>query len=130
MAASFWPGVHIFSPPLSIRNPLRLSPNIVHKFNGFIRHCEVINHAEIRAGQVSFLLDPGAYLPSLRKELIKGPITWRTFNPGVELSPVNRVEIFCDYMDDFNPGVETLYYTFSASIPGSKKAFVLFSCNK
>ena len=60
----------------------------------------------------------------------KGPITWRTFNPGVELSPVNRVEIFCDYMDDFNPGVETLYYTFSASIPGSKKAFILFSCNK
>jgi hypothetical protein len=32
----------------------------------------------------------------------------RTFNPGVELSPVNWVEIFCDYMDDFNPGVETL----------------------
>jgi hypothetical protein len=27
-----------------------------------------------------------------------------------------------DYMDDFNPGVETLYYTFSASIPGSKKS--------
>ena len=52
-----------------------------------------------------------------------GPITWRTFNPGVELSPVNRVEIFCDYMDDFNPGVETLYYTFSASIPRNKKAF-------
>jgi hypothetical protein len=54
--------------------------------------------------------------------IIKGPITWRTFNPGVELSPVNRVEIFCDYMDDFNPGVETLYYTFSASIRGSKKS--------
>jgi hypothetical protein len=52
----------------------------------------------------------------------KGPITWRTFNPGVELSPVNRVDIFCDYMDDFNPGVETLHYTFSASIPGSKKS--------
>ena len=50
-----------------------------------------------------------------------GPITWSIFNPGVELSPVNRVEIFCDYMDDFNPGVETLYYTFSASIRGSKK---------
>jgi hypothetical protein len=33
----------------------------------------------------------------------KGLITWRTFNPGVELSPVNRVEFFCDYMDDFNP---------------------------
>jgi hypothetical protein len=31
------------------------------------------------------------------------------FNPGVELSPANRVEIFCDYMDDFNPGVEMLY---------------------
>ena len=54
----------------------------------------------------------------------KGPITWRTFNPGVEL------EFFCDYKDDFNPGVETLYYTFLASIPGSKKAFILFSCNK
>jgi hypothetical protein len=51
-----------------------------------------------------------------------GAITWRTFSPGVELSPVNRVEIFCDYMDDFNPGVETLYYMFSASILGSKKA--------
>jgi nitrate/TMAO reductase-like tetraheme cytochrome c subunit len=59
--------------------------------------------------------------------ITKGPITWRTFNPGVELSPVNRVEIFCDYMDDFNPGVETLYYTFSASIPRSKKTFILFS---
>jgi hypothetical protein len=46
----------------------------------------------------------------------------RFINPGVELSPVNRVEIFCDYMDDFNPGVETLYYTFSASIRGSKKS--------
>jgi hypothetical protein len=65
-----------------------------------------------------------------KNRAFKGPITWRTFNPGVELSPVNRVEIFCDYMDDFNPGVETLYYTFSASIPGSKKAFILFSCNK
>jgi hypothetical protein len=43
--------------------------------------------------------------------------TWRIFNPGVELSPVNRVEIFCDYMDDFNLGSETaLYYTFSASM--------------
>jgi hypothetical protein len=52
----------------------------------------------------------------------KGPITWSIFNPGIELSPVNRVEIFCDYMDDFNPGVETLYYTFSASIRGSKKS--------
>ena len=52
------------------------------------------------------------------------------FQPGVELNPVHRVEIFCDYMDDFNPGVETLYYTFSASIPGSKIAFILFSCNK
>jgi hypothetical protein len=59
---------------------------------------------------------PSPYLNS------KGPITWRIFNPGVELSPVNRVEFFCDYMDDFNPGVETLYYTFSASIPGSKKS--------
>jgi hypothetical protein len=29
------------------------------------------------------------------------PITWSTLNPGVELSPVNRVEIFCYYMDDF-----------------------------
>jgi hypothetical protein len=56
----------------------------------------------------------------------KGPITWRTFNPGVELSPVNRVEIFCDYIDDFNPGVETLYYTFSASIPEVKKPLFCF----
>ena len=55
-----------------------------------------------------------------RLALSKAPITWRTFNPGVELNAVNRVEIFCDYMDDFNPGVEALYYTFSASIPGSK----------
>jgi hypothetical protein len=60
----------------------------------------------------------------------QGPITWKTFNLGVELSPVNRVEFFCDYMDDFNPGVETLHYMFSASIPGSKKALILFSCNK
>jgi hypothetical protein len=29
---------------------------------------------------------------------------------------VNRVEIFCDYMDDFNLGSETLCYTFSASM--------------
>jgi hypothetical protein len=64
------------------------------------------------------------------KRAFKGPITWSIFNPGVELSPVNRVEMFCDYMDDFNPGVETLYYTFSASIRRSKKAFILFSCNK
>ena len=42
------------------------------------------------------------------EQLTKGPITWSIFNPGVELSPVNRVEIFCDYMDDFNPGVEML----------------------
>jgi hypothetical protein len=48
-------------------------------------------------------------------------LAWSTFNPGVELSPVNRVEIFCNYMDDFNPGVEMLY-TFPALIPGSKKA--------
>ena len=47
-------------------------------------------------------------------------------NPGVELSPVNRVEIFFDYMDDFNPGVKTLYYTFSASIRGSKKPLFCF----
>ena len=53
------------------------------------------------------------------------------FQPrGVELNPVHRVEIFCDHMDDFNPGVETLYYTFSASIPGNKIAFILFSSNK
>jgi hypothetical protein len=43
---------------------------------------------------------------------------------------INRVEFFYDYMDDFNSGVETLYYTFSASNPGIKKAFILFSCNK
>jgi hypothetical protein len=48
------------------------------------------------------------------------------FNPWVELSPVNRVEMFCDYMDDFNPGVETLYYMFSASIPGSEKPLFCF----
>jgi hypothetical protein len=47
-------------------------------------------------------------------------------NPGVELSPVNRVEIFFDYMDDFNPGVKTLYYTFSLSIRGSKKPLFCF----
>jgi hypothetical protein len=29
--------------------------------------------------------------------------------PGIELSPANWVEIFCDYMDDFNLGVEILY---------------------
>ena len=31
------------------------------------------------------------------------------FQPGVELSPVDRVEILYDYMEDFNPGVEILY---------------------
>jgi hypothetical protein len=30
------------------------------------------------------------------------------FRAGVELNPVNRVEFFCDYMDDFDTGVETL----------------------
>jgi hypothetical protein len=39
----------------------------------------------------------------------RGPITWRTFNPGVELSPVNRVEIFCDYC------------TWTISTPGLKR---------
>ncbi len=38
-----------------------------------------------------------------------GPITWSIFNPGVELSPVDRIEILYDYMEDFNPGVEILY---------------------
>ncbi len=37
------------------------------------------------------------------------PITWSIFNPGVELSPVDRVEILYDYMKDFNPGVEMIY---------------------
>jgi hypothetical protein len=55
--------------------------------------------------------------------------TWSTFNPGVELSPVNGVEllIFCDYMDDFNPGVEILY------VPGIGYigiASIFFPCNK
>jgi hypothetical protein len=58
----------------------------------------------------------------------KGPITWSIFNPGVELSPVNRVElspvnrveIFCDYMDDFNPGVETLYSLYVLGIDSRK----------
>ena len=64
------------------------------------------------------------------KSVLGGADYMENFQPRVELSPVNRVDIFCDYMADFNPGVETLYYTFSASIPGSKKAFILFSCNK
>jgi hypothetical protein len=38
----------------------------------------------------------------------KGPITWRIFNPGVELSPVDRVENFSDYMYDFNLGLKML----------------------
>jgi hypothetical protein len=53
---------------------------------------------------------------------IRGRLHGAFSTPGLRLSPVNRVEIFCDYMDDFNPGVETLYYTFSASIRGSKKS--------
>ena len=55
------------------------------------------------------------------------------FQPrGVELNPVHRVEIFCDLTWKIStyPGVETLYYTFSASIPGNKIAFILFSSNK
>ena len=44
----------------------------------------------------------------------KGPI-W------LNSALLTGLKFFCDYMDDFNPGVETLYYTFSASIPGSKK---------
>ena len=51
-----------------------------------------------------YLMPP---FPSLM--LFKRPIACRNFNPGVELSPVNRVGNFCDYMDDLNPGVETLY---------------------
>ena len=33
----------------------------------------------------------------------KGPITWKTFNPEVELSPVNRVEIFLRLHGRFQP---------------------------
>ncbi len=49
----------------------------------------------------------------------KGPITWSIFNPGVELSPVDRVEILYDYMEDFNPEVEMLYIP---AIGSNKKA--------
>ncbi len=42
----------------------------------------------------------------------EGPITWSIFNPGVELSPVDRVEILYDYMEDFNPGPGLKCYTF------------------
>ncbi len=41
------------------------------------------------------------------------------FNPGVELSPVDRVEILYDYMEDLNPGVEILYVP---AIGSNKKA--------
>ena len=51
----------------------------------------------------------------------KGRLHGEISTPGLNSALlINLVEIFCDYMDD--PGVETLYYTFSASIPGSKKS--------
>jgi hypothetical protein len=68
---------------------------------------------------------------SLRQGVLRGRLHGAFSTPGLNSALlINRVEFFCDYMDDFNPGVETLYYTFSASIRGSKKAFILFSCNK
>ncbi len=54
--------------------------------------------------------------------MIKGAITWSIFNPGVELSPVDRVEILYDYMEDCNPGVEMLYVP---AIGSNKKAGIL-----
>ncbi len=47
---------------------------------------------------------------------------FQPFQPGVELSPVDRVEILYDYMEDFNPGVEMLYVP---AIGSNKKAGIL-----
>jgi hypothetical protein len=42
-------------------------------------------------------------------------------NPGLNSALLTGLKFFA-ITDDFNPGVETLYYTFSASIRGSKKS--------
>jgi hypothetical protein len=34
-----------------------------------------------------------AWASKIQSKISKGPITWSIFNPGVELSPVYRVEI-------------------------------------
>ncbi len=63
---------------------------------------------------------------------------WSIFNPGVELSPVDWVEILYDYMEDFNPGVEMLYVPAIgsnkkaglSSTPGLKMLYVIgFDCS-
>jgi hypothetical protein len=36
--------------------------------------------------------------------------------PGLNSALLTGLKFFCDYMDDFNLGSETLYYTFSASM--------------
>jgi hypothetical protein len=42
---------------------------------------------------------------------IEGPITWSTFNtPGLNSALLTGLNFFCDYMDDFNPGLKC--YTF------------------
>ena len=62
---------------------------------------------------------------------IKGPITWSIFNPGVELSPVNRVEIFFDYTWTIStPGLKRYTTRSRHRFAEVKKAFILFSCNK
>jgi hypothetical protein len=53
---------------------------------------------------------------------VYGPDYMDNFQPRGLTQPCLPGWIFCDYMDDFNPGVETLYYTFSSSIPGSEKS--------
>jgi hypothetical protein len=59
--------------------------------------------------QATFFVKTDVRLPRGGGDWIKGPITWSTFNPRVELSLVNWVGNFCDYMGDFNHGVEMLY---------------------
>jgi hypothetical protein len=41
---------------------------------------------------------------------IKGPITWSIFNPGVELSPVDRLKFFMITWKISTPGLKC--YTF------------------
>jgi hypothetical protein len=43
---------------------------------------------------------------SLQEKQLKGPITWSIFNPGVELSLLNRVEIFAITWTISTPGLK------------------------
>jgi hypothetical protein len=79
-----------------------------------------------------YSLDIFAFYNNHSSNTSKEPIIWSTFNPGVELSAVNRFEIFVIYMDDFDPRVEMLYVPGidSPKYKNGSIASILFSCNK